>query len=92
MMEAIERLRESFSEARSAKQEQWYGLYLDGLVEVNIGPRNERLLNAIVWRNTVTHEQGTLARVPKSQLVDTLGVLLNELQRLRKIRKLKAAA
>lgn len=86
MLEAIERLRESFSDARSARQEAFYG------IETRSTRYRQQNLLRVLWRNYSTREEGELCVLDKGREIEELGVLLTELDRLRSLRRLKVAA
>jgi hypothetical protein len=97
MPKPIELLRESFSDARSEKQEQFYGLAAEPwtIATIRQGKRFRRMLlpaHRIVWRNAATKEWGELAVVEASGVVPVLAELLDELERLRSLRTMKRAA
>lgn len=97
MSNALDLLRESFSAARSAKQEQFYGLAAEPWTITTIvqGKRFRRLLlpaHRIVWRNAATKESGELVIVVAAEVVPVLAELLDELERLRSLRTMKRAA
>jgi hypothetical protein len=94
MTEAIERLRESFSEARSDGQEQFYGLVTEQVFVNRRGPwsYSRRAAVRLSWRNYSTGVAQEIDTVPEAQAMGFLTECVNELQRLRKIRKLKVAA
>jgi hypothetical protein len=81
MLEAIQNLRETFSDARSNGQEQCYGLHTD----IYAG-QWKRSWCDIRWRNHCTDEWGLLATIPASLMIETLTELLDELERLRSLR------
>lgn len=83
--EALQILRETFSEARSAKQEQFYGLHTQVYTKAHTARCDIR------WRNHCTGEEGSITTVPKALMLDTLTALLNELQRLRGLRRIHLA-
>jgi hypothetical protein len=97
MPKPIEVLRESFSRARSEKQEQFYGLAAEPWTiptfrDVNRFRRVLLPAHRIVWRNAATKEWGELAIVKASDVVPLLAELLDELERLRSLRTMKKAA
>jgi hypothetical protein len=97
MSNALELLRESFSAARSEKQEQFFGLAAEPwtIATIRQGKRFRRMLlpaHRIVWRNAATKEWGELAVVEASEVVPVLTELFEELQRLRSLRTMKRAA
>jgi hypothetical protein len=97
MPKPIEVLRESFSAARSEKQEQFYGLAAEPWTiptfrDVNRFRRVLLPAHRIIWRNYETKEWGELAIVEASDVVPVLAELLDELERLRSLRTMKRAA
>jgi hypothetical protein len=97
MHEALQLLRESFSTARSAQQEQWYGITTEPW-RVNARHPNRPFVRLflpayrIVWRNYESQEWGELAIVEASEIVPALTELLDELERLRSLRTMRKAA
>jgi hypothetical protein len=96
MSNALQLLRESFSAARREKQAQFYGLAAEPWTiptfrDVNRFRRVLLPAHRIIWRNYETREWGQIAIAEASEVVPVLTELLDELERLRKLRTMRKA-